>query len=153
MKSNYDKYPFIQVEHENKCCVEGWPAIIKELNSHLQSLNKKKKIIAVECYQGVQHEEVAKAFQNIFEHRLWIDAETLFKDEVAIRDMIYPDVTDDRVFGYLTRLNIKDYFDEKKLREAREEIEKISAFVFLSSPASDYMNGTIVTVDGGWMGR
>ena len=27
------------------------------------------------------------------------------------------------------------------------------AFVFLSSPASDYMNGTIVTVHGGWMGR
>lgn len=25
--------------------------------------------------------------------------------------------------------------------------------VFLSSSASDYMNGTIVTVDGGWMGR
>ncbi len=24
---------------------------------------------------------------------------------------------------------------------------------FLSSPASDYMNGSIVTVDGGWMGR
>ncbi len=27
------------------------------------------------------------------------------------------------------------------------------AFVFLSSPASDYMNGTIITVDGGWMAR
>lgn len=27
------------------------------------------------------------------------------------------------------------------------------AFVFLSSSASDYMNGTIITVDGGWMGR
>ncbi len=26
------------------------------------------------------------------------------------------------------------------------------AFVFLSSSASDYMNGTIITVDGGWMG-
>lgn len=25
--------------------------------------------------------------------------------------------------------------------------------VFLSSPASDYLNGSIVTVDGGWMGR
>ena len=25
--------------------------------------------------------------------------------------------------------------------------------VFLASAASDYMNGTIVTVDGGWMGR
>jgi 2-dehydro-3-deoxy-D-gluconate 5-dehydrogenase len=27
------------------------------------------------------------------------------------------------------------------------------AYVFLSSPASDYVNGTIITVDGGWMGR
>jgi 2-deoxy-D-gluconate 3-dehydrogenase len=25
--------------------------------------------------------------------------------------------------------------------------------VFLSSPASDYIHGTIITVDGGWMGR
>jgi 2-deoxy-D-gluconate 3-dehydrogenase len=27
------------------------------------------------------------------------------------------------------------------------------AFVYLASPASDYVNGSIVTVDGGWMGR
>jgi len=29
----------------------------------------------------------------------------------------------------------------------------IGAYVFLSSPASDYINGTIITVDGGWMAR
>lgn len=29
----------------------------------------------------------------------------------------------------------------------------VGAAVFLSSAASDYINGTIVTVDGGWMGR
>lgn len=27
------------------------------------------------------------------------------------------------------------------------------ATVFLASPASDYVNGTVLTVDGGWMGR
>lgn len=29
----------------------------------------------------------------------------------------------------------------------------VGAAVFLSSPASNYINGTIITVDGGWMGR
>jgi 2-dehydro-3-deoxy-D-gluconate 5-dehydrogenase len=27
------------------------------------------------------------------------------------------------------------------------------ATIFLASPASDYVHGTILTVDGGWMGR
>ncbi len=55
------------------------------------------------------------------------------------------------------------------LREDRSRLEAISAripagrwgtpedlrgaAVFLASPASDYVHGTILTVDGGWMGR
>ena len=31
--------------------------------------------------------------------------------------------------------------------------DMVGAYIFLSSPASDYINGTILTVDGGWMGR
>ena len=27
------------------------------------------------------------------------------------------------------------------------------AFVFLASPASDYVHGTVLPVDGGWLGR
>lgn len=34
-----------------------------------------------------------------------------------------------------------------------ETADMAGAYVFLSSPASDYVNGTIITVDGGWMGR
>ena len=34
-----------------------------------------------------------------------------------------------------------------------ETSDLTGAYVFLSSPASDYINGTIITVDGGWMGR
>ncbi len=34
-----------------------------------------------------------------------------------------------------------------------ETSDLTGAYVFLSSPASDYINGSIITVDGGWMGR
>lgn len=34
-----------------------------------------------------------------------------------------------------------------------ETSDLTGAYIFLSSPASDYINGTILTVDGGWMGR
>ena len=34
-----------------------------------------------------------------------------------------------------------------------ETSDLTGAYVFLSSPASDYINGTILTVDGGWMAR
>jgi 2-dehydro-3-deoxy-D-gluconate 5-dehydrogenase len=34
-----------------------------------------------------------------------------------------------------------------------ETSDLTGAYVFLASPASDYINGTIITVDGGWMGR
>ncbi len=131
MKSNYDKYPFIQVEKENTSCVAGWQAIAQQLHSHLQSINKKKKIIAVECYQGVLYEEMANTFQSMVEPALWIDTQKLFKDETVIRSMVYPDVTDDRVFGYLTRLNMEDYFDEQKLNKTREKIIKLSEGVIV----------------------
>ena len=31
--------------------------------------------------------------------------------------------------------------------------DMVGAAIYLASPASDYVNGTIITVDGGWMGR
>lgn len=34
-----------------------------------------------------------------------------------------------------------------------ETSDMAGAYVFLASPASDYVNGSIITVDGGWMGR
>jgi 2-dehydro-3-deoxy-D-gluconate 5-dehydrogenase len=65
--------------------------------------------------------------------------------------------------GYIATNNtqqLRDDADRNKAILARipanrwgEVSDLTGAYVFLSSPASDYVNGTILTVDGGWMGR
>ena len=51
--------------------------------------------------------------------------------------MTYPDVTDDRIFGYLTRLNIEDYLDsDKTLSELREKIAADKVTVIYGTGAS-----------------
>jgi mannose-6-phosphate isomerase class I len=37
---------------------------------------------------------------------------------------VFPDVTDDEVFGYMTRLNMIDFFDPEKLQQARRKLEQ-----------------------------
>ena len=38
--------------------------------------------------------------------------------------MVYPDVTDDEVFGYITRLTLNDFFDNDKIKSFKNELEK-----------------------------
>lgn len=39
--------------------------------------------------------------------------------------MVYPDVTDDRIFGFMTRLTIDQYFDNAKLASLRAQIDAV----------------------------
>lgn len=65
--------------------------------------------------------------------------------------------------GYMiTELNTALLNDEKRYRQISERIPQgrwgkpedlAGTAIFLSSNASDYVNGQIIAVDGGWMGR
>ncbi len=113
--ANYDKFPFVQVEAENTSCISGWEAIGKKLNDEISSSGK--KIIVVECYQGVHEDELVSSLKTTVKHDVWINATDAYKSEQEILTMTYPDVTDDRIFGYLTRLNVSDFLDKQKIAE------------------------------------
>jgi 2-deoxy-D-gluconate 3-dehydrogenase len=65
--------------------------------------------------------------------------------------------------GYMeTEMNTALIADATRSRQILERIpagrwgrpeDMVGAAIYLASSASDYVNGTIVTVDGGWMGR
>jgi mannose-6-phosphate isomerase class I len=132
-KANYDKFPHVLAEVENLSCIIGWDAVIKHVNSGMAS---GKKLIVIECYQGVLDDEVRTHFKNGLTHDVWIDAEDAFKDEADILKMTYPDVTDDRIFGYLTRLNIDDYLDAEKTLSVRKNIYQDKVTVIYGTGAS-----------------
>jgi mannose-6-phosphate isomerase class I len=125
-KANYDKTPFVQVETVNESCVSGWEAIAVQVNKEIGS---GKRIIAIECYQGVNDNEVVSNLKSTLKHDLWIDARDAFKAEEEILEMTYPDVTDDRIFGYITRLNIQDYLDKSKTARLQQKVTAVKGVV------------------------
>ena len=97
----------------NQCFV-GWEKITEQLNAKISSIKKEKIIVVIECYHGVG-EAVSQQIQQQVTHTHWVNSDSLFKDEDQILKMVHPDVTDDSVFGNLTRLKMTDYFNQEKL--------------------------------------
>jgi len=117
--TNFNNKPSVRV-HGNYEVWKGWKSICAELNRSISSLEKSSVTIVIETYQGVIDEELVQALENGLKHDQWINAENFQKPETEIREMIYPDVTDDRIFGYMTSLTMEDFFDNEKLYSARQ---------------------------------
>lgn len=126
MIANYNKYPSIEVSEKVSDCIVGWENICDAINSHISTLGKNKLLIVIDCYHGVDNAEVEYAFQHGIDHDMFLKSTNSFKNEDEINKMVYPDVTDDRVFGYMTNLTIDDYFDEEKLAAVRKQVKELN---------------------------
>ncbi len=120
-ESRYNKYPFVEVKGEHQCFT-GWGSISGALLEKIRDIKKSKVILVIECYQGVILDEVEKELKAGLNPVKFISALRAFYPEKIIRDLVYRDVTDDRIFGYLTRLNMQDFLDPRKITGLHEEI-------------------------------
>ncbi len=115
MKSNYDKFPSVKMEGFIR---EGWNAVLGAISEALQGSG----ILAVDCYHGVWYEPLKGEILNL-PHALCIDTAGLMKPEAEILEMTSSFVTDDALFGYMSDLELTDYFDPQKLQAARDLIK------------------------------
>jgi mannose-6-phosphate isomerase class I len=121
--SKFSNQPFVEVKNENYRVETGWEAICAKLNHEIDTLQGSKKIVVVETYQGVIHEELLPELNNGLNHTRFIRAEDYMLPEEEIKKLVFPDVTNDRIFGFLTRLTIDAFFDPAKVKAIQNEID------------------------------
>jgi mannose-6-phosphate isomerase class I len=125
-ESNFNKTPFIKITGREQECYNGWENICGVLAGRLDNLDKPRKVVVIECYQGVYHEEILNNLKRFIRFQHFIATADLFLPEKKIIELTCPDVTDDRIFGFMTRLSMIDFFDKKAFSLAESKLRKIS---------------------------
>src|ERR1700688_1142445 len=96
-RSNYDKFPFVQVTDRDADCQIGWPEIARNLDAALPG---KRAILCVECYPGANLDEIEGGLAARFGPRLVVRAESCLKSTQELDAMLAPYLGgDDPVFG------------------------------------------------------
>lgn len=121
-ESNYDKYPATRLD---ATLWKGWAAIRDEISRKIQSLHRERCVVAIECYQGVYHEELEPELKAL-EPTRWFNTAELFKPVEEIERMTYPYVTDDRLFGFRARFTYADFLVGERVEALRSQLREAS---------------------------
>ncbi|QNI30128.1 class I mannose-6-phosphate isomerase [Alloacidobacterium dinghuense] len=116
-KSNYDKFPIISVSTSGSDCWESWPLILDRLRAYTTETNS---VICIECYPGVQELALRRTLEEGLQSAAVIMTTDLLKRSSAIERMVGDVLGDDPVFGRMNKIQIRDFFDEWKLGNARD---------------------------------
>ena len=124
--SKFNNLPLVEVKNESYKVENGWEAICNKLNKVIAALPGNKKLVVVETYQGVIHSELLSNLRTGLKYDRLIQAADFMLPEEEIKKLVFQDVTNDRIFGFLTRLTLDAFFDPEKVKTIQSEIESIT---------------------------
>ena len=127
-KVNYDKFPSTKI---SGTIFQGW----RDVGALLMECFNTCSVLAVEFYAGVREEEVMEEL-SLLSPTLFINTRDLMKSEAEINAMTERFMTDDVLFGYVTNLTLKDYFDVDKLEAARKQVAESDKTVVVGAGAA-----------------
>jgi hypothetical protein len=131
LNPNYDKYPSVKITGHETACWAGYDAIFDKIQGEIAVKGLQKTVVVLETYPGVDDAEVLNALKSRLAPDLFLQAETALLDVAEIDRLTYPDVTDDRIFGYMTRLTIGQFFDPEKVENMRKQVRDAKGLVVL----------------------
>lgn len=134
-ESNYDKYPATRLD---ATLWKGWSAIRDEISRKIQSLHRERCVVAIECYQGVYHEELEPELKAL-EPTRWFNTAELFKPVEEVERMTYPYVTDDRLFGFRARFTYADFLVGERVEALRSQLREASGVSIVYGHGAAYV--------------
>ena len=124
-KSNYDKFPFVEVPNGQNCCVQGWSNIADRLKQAISERGEKKTVLVVECYTGIDENFLSKELLSRLSPVATFHAAQAMHSAEKIDALVEPFLGDDPVFGFLSGLKLPQFFDQEKLIELQRQVEGI----------------------------
>jgi len=142
-KSNYDKRPVVSVPNSAAACVVGWDVIAGRISAAIASRVARKTVVVVECYPGVDEEEVSRELQKYLSSTeggngkacsfTVIRSSQAYLPPEKINSLVAPFLGgNDPVFGFLSSLILLEFFDAEKLARLQRQIAAIDAGVVLA---------------------
>ncbi|HEY6766898.1 MAG TPA: class I mannose-6-phosphate isomerase [Candidatus Sulfotelmatobacter sp.] len=116
-RSNYDKFPSIPVPVGRECVWQGWRDILLRIEGEIL---RGARRISVEIYPGVFEPEVLAAFVDGLNPAHVFHTSHCWKTPTEIDALVKDDVTDDPVFGRMSRLTIEDFTEPRRTAQLRE---------------------------------
>ena len=142
MNSNYNKYPNVKITGYEQQCWAGWSAIAGKIRAEIAAKGKQKIVVVVEAYPGVNDQEIVSAIQSEIQPDALFQSKTVFLSEDEIDQLTYSDVTDDRIFGYMSRLRIDQFFDSVHLADLKNRIEEARGLVVVYGTGASVVAGS-----------
>lgn len=139
--ATYDRYPEIRIDQYSHAW-SGYGNIIEELRS---AIGTGKKTLVIESYIGIHNQELREKLIDELHPQTTIFADDLAYSGDVINEMVKRDLTDDRVFAALTHYDLKDFFAEGSIEEARKLIHQTEGLtVIYGTGASLVATGDIL---------
>jgi mannose-6-phosphate isomerase class I len=118
---SYDKLPIFRANENELESWEGWPKILERLKAFSSS---KRCTISLECYPGVFEKPLISSLWDGLQPSGLIATPDLFRRPSEIELLVSNVLGDDPVFGRMNSLEICDFFDTRKLADAREKVKR-----------------------------
>lgn len=120
--SNFEKFPEVSIHGYSGYA--GWDEITGELMHRASRQKDTPCVIIIECYHGVLTEQLVNRLKQHTGNTIqFVPVQKAMLCREQIEQLVYPYVTDDPVFGRITPLDIKKFFDPERLAQLKAEIK------------------------------